>query len=261
MPDLSTTPLPELFQMRFSMYPEMSRWALDFKSVPHIRQSVLPGPHAPKILRLARQTSMPVFRHRGQLVCDSARVLDYIEEQWPEPRLYPPDAVERQRAIEIRDRCRKWGPHIRRAMFYALLKNNDYAASLISQGYPVTQQQRYRRFFGLVKMIMRLSMGITAKRSAASQQIVGEALDWLAANINEHGYLIGEQFTVADLAAAAVVMPTSLAEGTPAAAPLPRPPELQAWVGLWAGHPAVEWAEKMYRDHRPDSAAVEDRAY
>src|SRR5262249_52307823 len=37
---------PELWQILVSMYPEKARWALDCKRVPHIRYSLLPGPHA-----------------------------------------------------------------------------------------------------------------------------------------------------------------------------------------------------------------------
>jgi hypothetical protein len=44
----------ELIQFRYSPYNEKVRWALDFKRVPHVRRSLLPGPHR---LRAASQRS------------------------------------------------------------------------------------------------------------------------------------------------------------------------------------------------------------
>ena len=46
----SANPSIELWQFRLSMYPEKVRWALDYKGVPHIRHSLLPGPHVMPML-------------------------------------------------------------------------------------------------------------------------------------------------------------------------------------------------------------------
>ena len=37
---------PVLWQFTASHYNEKARWALDWKGVAHVRQSLLPGPHA-----------------------------------------------------------------------------------------------------------------------------------------------------------------------------------------------------------------------
>jgi glutathione S-transferase len=37
--------LPVLWQLQVSHYVEKVRWALDYKHVPHIRRSLLPGVH------------------------------------------------------------------------------------------------------------------------------------------------------------------------------------------------------------------------
>ena len=38
--------MPLLLQFTFSHYNEKARWALDFKRVPHVRRSLIPGPHS-----------------------------------------------------------------------------------------------------------------------------------------------------------------------------------------------------------------------
>src|SRR5436190_1646821 len=40
---------PVLWQFKYSHYNEKARWALDFKRVTHVRQSLLPGPHIPRV--------------------------------------------------------------------------------------------------------------------------------------------------------------------------------------------------------------------
>ena len=39
-------PRPVLWQLQISHYNEKARWALDYKCVPHVRRSLLPGIHA-----------------------------------------------------------------------------------------------------------------------------------------------------------------------------------------------------------------------
>ena len=50
-----------LTTIRFSHYNEKARWALDLKGVPHERVSLMPGPHAPRMLRLTGRTQTPAL--------------------------------------------------------------------------------------------------------------------------------------------------------------------------------------------------------
>ena len=49
--------MPVLWQLQISHYVEKVRWALDYKRVPHIRRTLLPGLHAVKTKRLTGDTS------------------------------------------------------------------------------------------------------------------------------------------------------------------------------------------------------------
>src|SRR5208282_9506 len=48
---------PVLWQFAISHYAEKARWALDHKHVPHIRRSLLPGPHLSRIKKMTGQTA------------------------------------------------------------------------------------------------------------------------------------------------------------------------------------------------------------
>ena len=81
--------MPLLYQFSFSHFNEKARWALDYKGVPHQRSSVPPGAHIPIMLALTGQTKTPVLRVDQALIIGSAKIIDYLETNHPEPRLYP----------------------------------------------------------------------------------------------------------------------------------------------------------------------------
>jgi len=84
--------VPVLWQVQVSHYVEKVRWALDYKRVPHIRRSLLPGLHAVKAKRLTGDTSTaPVLTINGRSTGDSSRIIALIEERWSQPPLYPED--------------------------------------------------------------------------------------------------------------------------------------------------------------------------
>jgi glutathione S-transferase len=95
------------------------RWALDYKRIPHIRRSLLPGLHTLRAKRLTGDTSTtPVLTLDGRPIGDSTRIIASIEERWPQPPLYPEDAAQRQRALEFEEFFdEELGPHIRRVAY------------------------------------------------------------------------------------------------------------------------------------------------
>src|SRR5207244_470877 len=125
---------PVLWQFTYSHFNEKARWALDFKGVPHVRRSLLPGPHAVKIRRMTGQSAVPVLELDGRAIHDSSRIIAALEEAYPDPPLYPRDQADRRRAIELEDFLDdELGPHIRRYAFYLLLPFPDTVVAMFSQ--------------------------------------------------------------------------------------------------------------------------------
>ena len=242
---------PELHQFRFSHFNEKARWALDFKGVPHVRRSYLPGPHILPITRLSGQRQVPVLRVGREIVVGSDRIIDYLETRPPAPRLYPPSEGAHRRALELQ----QWfdaeiGPTIRRAFFFDFLVDGDYAARAFTQGQGMALATIYRALFPVTRVIMRRDMQIDADGAARGRDRAREALDLIARTAGTDGYLVGEQFSVADLTAAALLSPTVFPPECPAGVPEPRAPGLRTWLARWADHPAVAWINRMYARHR-----------
>ncbi|TXH02546.1 MAG: glutathione S-transferase family protein [Nevskiaceae bacterium] len=250
---------PELWQFRFSMYPEKARWALDYKRVPHVRHSVLPGPHAMQLLPRFGQKAMPVLRHAGRVLKNSAEVLDYVEQTWPEPPLYPADPVQRERALGIQ----QWfddeiGPATRLACFHEVLPDTEYTARRFATGMAEWQQKLYVRAFPGVRAVMRLDMKIDAASAEAGLVRTREALDFVARESARTGYLVGDRFSIADLTAATVLFPTCLPPEYPVAVPEPRSAGWQRWLERWQNHAGCDYVRRIYRERRGESAAVAD---
>ncbi|MDP6814619.1 MAG: hypothetical protein QF582_15500, partial [Alphaproteobacteria bacterium] len=70
------------------------------------------------------------------------------------------------------------------------------------------------------------------------------------------GYLVGDRFSVADLAAAALLAPSANPPNSPMSRPEPMPAGATAWVERWADHPGVAWVRQRYLDDRPPSAEI-----
>jgi glutathione S-transferase len=249
---------PVLWQFRASHYNEKARWALDWKGIPHVRRTLLPGWHMPRVAALTWQTQVPVLvLDGGEVIADSTNIIARLEALRPDPPLYPTDEAERRRALELEEFFdEQLGPHIRRAFFFDALDHPDYMVSLFASGEPAITRSLYRTFFPVGRLVMRIAMGIDAPRAERSRQTMEEALDRLEAEIGPSGYLVGDRFTVADLTAASLLAPLLMPQEFPY--PFPKPPDSVARLrAAYTSRPAFTWGAGMYRRHRGDSAAVE----
>jgi glutathione S-transferase len=252
--------LPVLWQLEISHYVEKVRWALDYKRVPHLRRSLLPGPHIRKAKRLTGDTStVPVLTIGGRSIGDSTRIIATIEERWPQPPLYPVDGAQRRRALELEDFFdEELGPHIRRAFYHEMLPYPELVVPLFARCKPLAVQTLLRDGFPLLRVGMRRKMEITAEAAAASRATMVAAVDRLEREISPSGYLVGDSFTVADLTAAALFYGVA----RPAEFPYPMvadndlPGSWREFLDSLAQRPGVQWVAEMYRQHRGPSAEI-----
>ena len=246
----------ELFQFPYSHFNEKARWALDHKAVPHLRRSLLPGPHAPLMLRISGQKSVPVLRRGALVVAGSSRLIAWLEETHPLPPLYPAQPADLERALEIE----RWfdeqiGPEIRRSLFHTLLREPAYLRRSFSGGHGTVARAAYRACFPAVRWIMRRDMRVDDAGAERGRERTREALDFVAREAGTEGYLAGRSFSVADLCAASLLAPAVMPPDTPMAMPEPRPEGVRAWLAAWADHPGSAWVRAQYARHRPPSAA------
>ena len=251
-------PAALLIQFPYSHYNEKARWALDWKRVPHVRRSLLPGPHALTVRRLTGATQVPVLRLEGEVVAGSARIVEALEGRYPDPPLYPSDPEQRRRALEIQS----WfdeevGPRVRQAIFAVFLREPAYVVRLFASERPPLARALYRASFPLVRLAMRSSMGLGAPGAVPrAHATTREALDFVAKHAGPGGHLVGDRFSVADLAAASLLAPVVSPPDSAMALPEPMPAAFRSLLAGWADHPGVAWLLERYRKDRPPSAEV-----
>jgi len=229
---MPTPPVPVLWQFRFSHFNEKARWALDWKGIPHVRRSLLPGFHIPRVVWMTGQKSVPVLVLDGETIPDSTRIIERLERLRPEPPLYPADDAARRRALALEDFFdEELGAHVRRALFHVLLPETDFAAAAFTVGCGAGTRRFYRALFPALRALMNADMKIDAAGAARSHEKVLGALDRVAAELQPSGYLVGDSF-----------------------GPLPAP--VARWRDAFAGRRALGWAAEMYRRHRGGSAEI-----
>ena len=245
----------ELFQFQFSHYNEKARWALDWKRIAHVRRSYLPGLHLVPIRRLSGQPSLPVLRDGGQVIAGSARIIEHLEHRQPAPPLYPSDAAARVRALEIQ----QWfdeevGAPVRAAFFHEVLPEGAYAQSLFTGGSDSATRLLYRALFPGIRAVMRKTMQLSTESAERGRVRTQEAFEFVVKHAGRDGYLIGNDFSVADLAAAALLAPAVIPPEFPYQPPRPHGRAFDGWLRRWSDHPGAAWVRAMYAHHRGRSA-------
>jgi glutathione S-transferase len=244
--------VPVLWQLQISHYNEKVRWALDYKRIPHVRRSLLPGVHLVKAKRLTGDTvTTPVLTLDGRSIGDSTRIIAALEQRWPQPPLYPEDESLRDRALELEDFFdEELGPHIRRVAYQELLTEPALVVPLFTNGQRLPARILVRTAFPLLRNGMRRKMDINPAAAEESREKTVAAMDRLEVEIGPSGYLVGDSFSVADLTAAALFYPVVRPVEFPYPSVTDLPDSARDFLDPLARRPGGEWVAMMYRRHR-----------
>jgi glutathione S-transferase len=252
---------PTLIQLDISHYSEKVRWALDYKQVPHVRRSPLPGTHIPISFALTRGESiyLPLLQMDGRTISDSTAILAAIEQRYPDPPLYPADPEQRRRALELEDFFdEELGPHARLLPFHELTNEPKMFAEVAAAAVP-GPLGRAKGLVGLYARAytgLRFGVGDAAAAATAREKIVA-ALDRLEAELtaSDGEFLVGGSFSVADLTAASLFYPVVGPDEGPLPADAPTPPALERFRAGIGDRPGYVWVEETFRRHRHPARA------
>jgi glutathione S-transferase len=219
----------ELTGIAFSHYVEKARWVLDRFAVPYRDRRVLPFFHFAAVYRIhggklgqadraSSRFSTPVLRtDDGRILSDSAAIVRYVSDRFApvgEGLYARPEATELERHFHD-----ALGPHSRRAAYGALLAQPELLTQVARHNVDVTQQLAFRLAAPLVGLGLRKALGVDDARVRTSVEKVRRELDAVSERLRDgRPFLLGEHFSAADLAFAALAAPALL------------PPEYSAWL-------------------------------
>jgi glutathione S-transferase len=247
---------PTLWQIDISHYAEKVRWALEYKGVDHVRRSPLPGTHIPIALFLTRgaQPTIPVLQVDGRTIGDSTEIIAALESLYPEPPLYPIDAEERARAIELED----WfdenlGPHARLLPFYELIQEPEIFAEVAAESVPGPLGKAKPVVGAYARAYTSLRWGANSGTDAElAREGIVSAFDKLEAELErgEGEFIVGNSLSVADITAASLFYPVVAPPEGPLDPSLPRPPAFDRFRQGLSDRLGFKWVEETFRRHR-----------
>ena len=249
---------PTLWQIEVSHYNEKARWALDYKQIPHVRKSPLPGLTNFYALWLTRggQRRFPVLTLDGRSIGDSTAIIAALEQYKPDPPLYPDDAADRARALELEDFFdEQLAPYIRRFVFFHTLDDDDALRDAIAPHASPARQRALRMAGPVARPMVRRDFGINPDSAARARERIVAAMDRLERELGESDYLVGDRFSVADLTGATLFTPV-LAPPERQYAPISVTPPVQKLRDELKARRGGRWVAEMFARHRGVSAEI-----
>ena len=239
-----------LYQFAISHYCEKARFALDYKGADYRTVSLLPGLHVKTTKTLARRSSVPVLvTGDGDAVQGSDAIISHLDDSVPENRLTPINPEQRQRALEWeRWLDRRVGVDVRRYCYHHLLPERRISIRLLSYGGPWYGKFLLRLGYRNLELSMRRAMQIDESSAKQSLQNIEQAVTRLEERYALSAFLVGDGFSRADLAAAALLAPLVQPEGYGLVWPDTMPAALEETRQRL--EPRLQWIHRIYSHYR-----------
>jgi glutathione S-transferase len=244
-----------LVTIPISHFCEKARWALDRAGVDYVEQPHLQLIHMVAARRAGGGRTVPVLvTAAGGVLGESADILRWADTQVaPERRLYPDGELGVQ-AAELEGRLDGgFGPDGRLWMYHETLPVVRELAPWALAGVPRWERGVFHVSGRVVDLSIRRLLGIDAATAAAALERVDRVFDDIAARLSGgRRFLLGDRFTAADLAFAALAAPVLLPAryGSPLPPPEAMPEGIAREVRRLRAHPAGVFADRLYAQER-----------
>lgn len=197
-----------LYQIPVSHYCEKIRWALTHKRIPHKQKNLLPGFHVKPMVKLSGQNSVPVIKDSGEVVAGSSQIIDYLDATYPRFSLTPSDEA-------LAAECREWesladediGPHVRRLYYSVVLDSPETIKEVFSYRGPWYTPIVINKLVEGVRPRLKAYYKIEPDTVAESHRELSAAVEKVAQALENKTFLVGDTFSRADLAVAALLAP------------------------------------------------------
>lgn len=244
----------KLLEFPHSHFCEKARWALDFKGLSFDPVPILPGFHLRTVRRYAPKTFVPVLLHNNEAIQGSSTIIDCLDEHYQDYPLTPRDEDLGRLSCEIEaEMDEKLGRPIRQILYYWLLDYPGFIRHCFAHSLPVYKQLVFRLTYPVLRKIMYRTYVISTEKVDEARCGFSQTLSELADTLNNRKYLVGDQFSRADLTVASMLCLLVL----PSEHPLPwiniPDSRVTQFIDEYENHPVSQWVRTMYRVHRkPD---------
>ncbi|GMQ89055.1 MAG: hypothetical protein BMS9Abin09_0501 [Gammaproteobacteria bacterium] len=210
---MARKPDVRLISIPMSHYCEKARWGLERLGIDYFEERHLQVFHYPRTYWFSGGPNVPVLIDKGKVVQDSTTILKYLDNYADDSqRLYPQDSELRNQVNELEDLFDDMlGVESRRWVYSHFRSRPIQALRTAGQGTPLSEKLLlpviYPLFTLLINKLINPSERAVAEGLNKVRDIV-KATDSLLAE--GHLYLLGNQFTAADLSLACMLAPLVL---------------------------------------------------
>ncbi|WP_266170565.1 glutathione S-transferase family protein [Dyella subtropica] len=234
----------ELYKLHWSHYVEKVRWALDFKRLPWRGIDIVAFTKK-EMQRFDCPQTVPLIHDTatGVAISDSSPIIRYLDEAYPERRLFPLDPVEREQAWQWMLRLDSTlGLYARRLGYTQVIMECPQTLAQLFMPNVCGGLFTRRGWRRLAAPVLGMMLTLRFRFHRNQQDGVYEALEALllplAEKLERDRFLVGEQFTAADLTLASLLRPLRI-------------------VPHFSHHPKLQslfvWQERLFREHGRDA--------
>jgi glutathione S-transferase len=248
-----------LVTIPISHFCEKARWGLERAGLDYTERRHIQIIHQFAARKAGGGKTVPVLKTPEGVFKQSREILQYADRELPEEsRLYPPDPQQRAQVIELEDRFDAvLGVEGRRWLYHEVFKNMKPLTPYNLTGVPSWERVMFPIVLAPAKVYIRRYLDIDEATVANALRLVDEELDFVGELLADgRRYLVGDRFSAADLAFAALSAPLTVPVeyGTPLPQPEILPSDMAARVRAWRAHPAGQFATRMFAEQRRASA-------
>jgi len=238
-----------LYQFPISHYCEKIRWALDYKNIGYEIKNLLPGLHLSRTRKLAPDTCVPILVDGDRVIQGSDSIITYLDETYAGQSLTPETGQLKNEALEWEQYVdREVGIHVRRCCYHVLLEHPDIVIPFFTHQGPWYGKLYIFCVYPKLKKAMRKYMNINQESEQRSRERLRVVIDKLHSHLQQNAFLVGDQFSRADLSAASLLAPLCMPEKYGLNWPDQLPPEFEALVDGF--QPKLNWVEEIYDKYR-----------
>ncbi|MEY4427411.1 MAG: hypothetical protein RLZZ182_100 [Pseudomonadota bacterium] len=241
-----------LYTFAMSHYSEKIRWTLDAARLSYREEVMTPVFHMLPALRMGGrgQTTLPVLEGQGRKMQDSPRILDWLHGQGLLSELIPNAHVAEVRAIE--DRFNRIGKDVARLLYARSFGQADeHIVRLWVEHATPWQAAVIRAFYPVIRWGFCRKLNITEAGARRAEQRIAQEVKWLESRLTDgRTYLVGEQLTVADITAAALLAPIACPAEHPVYGDADFREAMKHATAPWRSSPAMAWVRALYQHRR-----------